>query len=432
MMIGCSSGADGTADEGMADTAGSSSTAGTGVSSGSAGGSLESAGSASNGSGGATSSNGGAPNSGGGAVGTGGKAGSANAGGSTNNGGATGMDASIPHVIGQCSALAPVGQWEKITPPGMRHGPAAFGVDPIHAGTVYLGTGDGCFDNKCDGVMKTTDCGATWVKINSGKNGDLLDKGDQWGFAIDPVDPKIMYTTSGYGANGLYKSTNGGVDWEDVTPKGDGSPGWVGSGIQLDPDDHNHLLIRWHAPCGKYEDQIGCFAETKDGGATWKEHYGTPKWAPEVTPYLLHGSSWIINVNGISLTTDGGATYKKVSDAGAGGHSAGGIYRGKGGAYYIGTSAGVLRSAPGASGMTWAVAPGSGSWVQGVTGNGDTIFAASGGGVLSAPESDGLGWKSVPSSPRHGDGCFSGYDQDHHILYASCMADGGFWRMVTQ
>ena len=35
---------------------------------------------------------------------------------------------------------------------------------PFNAGTVYLGTGDGCFDNKCDGVMKTTDCGATWVQ----------------------------------------------------------------------------------------------------------------------------------------------------------------------------------------------------------------------------------------------------------------------------
>jgi len=230
----------------------------------------------------------------------------------------------------------------------------------------------------------------------------------------------------------VYKSTNGGVDWIDITPKGDGSPGWVGSGIQLDPDDHNHLLIRWHAPCGKYEDQIGCFAETKDGGTTWKEHYGTPKWQPEVTPYLLHGSTWIINVDGISLTTDGGATYKKVSDAGAGGHSAGGIYRGKGGAYYVGTAGGVLRSAPGANGATWAVAPGSGTWVQGVTGNGTSLFAASGGGVLSAPETDGLGWKSVPSSPRHGDGCFSGYDQDHHVLYESCMADSGFWRMVTQ
>jgi hypothetical protein len=367
----------------------------------------------------------------GGALGTGGsRAGAPAAGGSSGTGGSSGSGG--PHTVGKCDGLGPVGKWEKITPQALTKGPAAFAVDPLNAGTVYLGTGDSCWDQHCDGVFKTTDCGSTWVKINTGRNGADLDKGDQWGFAIDPVDSQVLYATSGYGTNGLYKSTNGGVDWDIITPQGDGAPGWVGSQIQLDPENHDHLLIRWHAPCGKYEDQIGCFAESTDAGATWKEHYGTPSWQPEVTPYLLHGSTWIANFDGIELTTDAGVTWKKVSTDGAGGHSAGSLYRGQGGSYFVGVSGGVLRSAAGADGASWSVVPNSSAWVQGVTGNGTTIFAGTRSGFFSAPESDGLKWTAMPGSPTHSDGCFAGYDVDHHILYASCMLDGGFSRVVTE
>ena len=135
----------------------------------------------------------------------------------------------------------------------------------------------------------------------------------------------------------------------------------------------------------------------------------------------------------ISLTTDGGATYKKVSDAGAGGHSAGGIYRAKGGSYYVGTS--NRRPSQRARAPMDRVGPSRPEAARWLKASPATAPASS-----QRPEAaysprlkrTALDGPAVPSSPHHGDGCFTGYDQDHHVLYASCMADSGFWRVVTQ
>ena len=117
---------------------------------------------------------------------------------------------------GTCTGLAAPGTWEQITPPealaqfpgpgNCRYGTGSFVVDPS-TDAVYLGT--------CNmGIWKTTDCGSTWVHINTGTNGKTLDTGRQWTFAIDPVDPRVLYTNSGYGAmsNGAFKSIDGGVE----------------------------------------------------------------------------------------------------------------------------------------------------------------------------------------------------------------------------
>src|SRR5258708_11887702 len=74
---------------------------------------------------------------------------------------------------------------------------------------VYLGSEEWGFD-------KSTDCGATWTKTNTGKNGAALDKGSQWTMLVDPTNPEVLYTNSGFGVSGVFKSVNGGVDWDQV------------------------------------------------------------------------------------------------------------------------------------------------------------------------------------------------------------------------
>ena len=114
-------------------------------------------------------------------------------------------------------------------------------------------------------------------------HGDAFDKGGNWTFNINPTS-LAMYTNSGYGTNALYRSINGGVDWTDVTPKGSGAPGFAGS-LRMDWDDPKHLMLTWHTACGgannefKYEDQVGCFAESKDGGDTSGQDGGIERFA---------------------------------------------------------------------------------------------------------------------------------------------------------
>ena len=93
--------------------------------------------------------------------------------------------------------------WTNITPPQVPtggiggnncdYGTLAFVIEPHTPTTLYLGT--------CNrGLYKTTSMGTTWVRINTGLNGAVLDFSRQWTLLIDPVNPQILYTNSGYGS----------------------------------------------------------------------------------------------------------------------------------------------------------------------------------------------------------------------------------------
>ena len=56
------------------------------------------------------------------------------------------------------------------------------------------------------------------MRAHDERAGSALDKGRQWTMAIDPVNSSVLYANSGYGPAGLYKSTNGGVDWTQILP----------------------------------------------------------------------------------------------------------------------------------------------------------------------------------------------------------------------
>jgi len=178
----------------------------------------------------------------------------------------------IRTVVGKCDGLAASGQWEEISPPNMKKEPPYTGalvtlVDPNKSGTLYVTTSK-------SGVFKSTDCGASWKKINTGDHGGELDKGNIWSAVIDPVDSNTLYALTGYGdPNGLWKSTNGGVDWRNITPINLGTPTFV-AGVRMDPTNHLHLLINFH------DNYIGghtpvCLGETKDGGKTWEVNWIT-------------------------------------------------------------------------------------------------------------------------------------------------------------
>jgi hypothetical protein len=440
LVAGCSSaGSDASpTDEGMDGNSSGSGVESAGAQAGAGGEEIVSVGS-SGGGGENTGQGGSTPKGGtGGSGGTGG-AGSGSAGSPViDGGGATEAGGAIIRQVGDCQGLGSVGKWESVTIPGM-DSPGEYVLDPRYPGTIYVGA---AFNSA--GVSKSTDCGATWKHVSTGRNSDKLQSGRCTTFQIDRNDG-TLYTNSLYGANGIYKSTNGGVDWDIVTPPANqGFPDFVGH-IDMDPDDPLHLLSLFHTTCagnGAYAGGVGCFGETKDGGATWIPHYNSnPSFPSEVMVYLLRGNSWVAAVNGnygLMRTLDAGKTWAEVSMVGGGGHSTRTTYRAKNGAYYIGITYGILRSPPGSGGASWTQLPNTGQANLGTTGNGTQMFVAGHDGVRTSPEDDGVNWTLMPGSPYHSDGCTmdpNTFDNSHNVLYVSCFdsqgqtMDHGVWRV---
>jgi photosystem II stability/assembly factor-like uncharacterized protein len=328
-----------------------------------------------------------------------------------------------------------VGAWENVTPPavslkgdGGLLGTLAVEVDPQDPARVYS-TGDH------QGLFRSDDCGAHWTKINTGKNGSTLDTGSEWVLRIDPANPSVMYSSPLYGSNpSLLKSTNGGVDWDDVMPMGS----VVRAALQymffqdlsIEPTNTSHLVASLHVDCITPHRPV-CLGESMDGGATWRIVEGPPSltgWVEDAGPIVVSATTIFYGAPfaGLFRTDDGGATWSQVAPQGY--HR---FYSSSTGWTYMGSAqAGIYRSK---DLSTWTVIPQTLTTVGGaLIGDGQRIFAGARQYVKdqTSAESDGLMWTDFAGPPVMMGPTWYQYDSVHHILY-STNNNAGLWRMVT-
>jgi len=182
-------------------------------------------------------------------------------------------------------------QWISVGPEG---GDArSFAYDPANPSHIYMGT-------TMSWIYQSTDGGATWKRLaRLGKVDDLVvdnmvidssdpktiyagvwrldrtdggiyishDGGATWAASADmdgksiralsqaPSDPKILVAGA---ISGVYRSSDSGVHWTQITPVGNGEILKVES-IAIDPVDPKTIYAgTWHLPW-----------KTTDGGATW-------------------------------------------------------------------------------------------------------------------------------------------------------------------
>ena len=197
---------------------------------------------------------------------------------------------------------------------------ARIRIHPTNPNIVYVSAlGHPYGPNEERGVFRTTDGGITWKKI--------LYKSDRAGaedLILDPSNPDIIYATiwqvyrtpykmwGGGGASGLFKSTDGGDTWTELTTNPGMPKGPVGKiGVTVSPANSKRVWAIVEANEG------GLFL-SDDAGATWKLVNNERKLRQRAFYY-----SRIVadpkNANGIYAlnvdffkSTDGGHTFPKA------------------------------------------------------------------------------------------------------------------------
>ncbi|MEA3420874.1 MAG: glycosyl hydrolase, partial [Acidobacteriota bacterium] len=205
----------------------------------------------------------------------------------------------------------------------------AVAVSEWDPNIVYVGMGEAPIRGNVshgDGMYKSTDSGKTWKKIG------LSDTSQISRVRIHPKDPDLVYAAAlghVYGPNaerGVFRSKNGGKTWEKILFRSEKA-----GAIDLILDPLNPRIIYaalWEVYRTPYSlvsggHGSGLFKST-DGGDTWKEisrNKGFPKGifgkiGVTVSPAKMD-RVWVIveaKNGGVFRSDDGGDTWAKMND----------------------------------------------------------------------------------------------------------------------
>jgi len=207
-------------------------------------------------------------------------------------------------------------------------------ADPVRPSDFYV-LGNDSVDISEMVLLRSTDYGATWVRkrtlrladydpsaspsANSVLTSNVI-HGSPWGVAIDPNPnrnpntPPTIYTPAGFNDHGVYKSTDGGETWQQMTAHDTSFEPYRPEGlaahdfyqVAVVPDNTpNHILVTYHygwkGPTGVFSDSAG-LGESLDGGKTWIWH--TPPAGMGNSEYViaLDATTWITVSNGNGWT----------------------------------------------------------------------------------------------------------------------------------
>jgi photosystem II stability/assembly factor-like uncharacterized protein len=343
-------------------------------------------------------------------------------------------------VVQPCNAIPANAGWQQITPPGDLGDAQAIQVDPLNVGRVFvqMHKGGNGAHYPTDGLYVSNDCGANWSRVAQGRNssdpGTNINSGSFSSLIIDPYNSNVMYAVSNYGPGGVWKSLNGGVDWDQMVPNSVGQ--YVNSlwfnALDIDPTNHNHLVAANHAGCsGPYAPN--CIAESRDAGATWDLIPAPIGWSEGNGVYIINDQTLVFGTNndGAFVTTDDGATWKKVAPGASGAGAGTPVYKAPDGTYYFASAYGVFATS---DLVNWNNVY-NGQFRQFV-GTGTNLYTTNfwSPTYFTAAQATPTQWQPLGASTAP-TGSFGGvymvYDQPHHILYSSNYGVG-LWRISAQ
>jgi photosystem II stability/assembly factor-like uncharacterized protein len=223
-------------------------------------------------------------------------------------------------------------KWENITDeklPGPSASIGAIAVAPSAPSTLYVGTGEDDIRNDMipgDGIYKSTDAGNSWTYAGLRETHSISK------IVVSPQDPNVLYASSmGHvfvpdPDRGVFKSTDGGKSWKKILFV-DNQTGAID--LVMDPG-HPQVLYAtmWQAqrlPWGLISGGPGSgLYKTTDGGEHWTNLTGNPGLPQGVLGRI--GVSLVASQpetvyaifqakdGGVFRSDDAGATWKRVNE----------------------------------------------------------------------------------------------------------------------
>jgi photosystem II stability/assembly factor-like uncharacterized protein len=203
----------------------------------------------------------------------------------------------------------------------------AIRVHPANPDIAYVAAMGHAFGpSHMRGVYRTMDGGKTWTQS--------LFVNDTTGaidLAMDPNNPRILYAamwhlrrfpwgmTSGGGQSGVWKSTDGGDSWTDISA----NPGLPRTalgriGIAVSPVNSRRVYATVEAPDSAGVPRGGIF-RSDDGGATWDRTSGDQRWQVRawyystVTADPRDENTLYVNNLGTWRSVDGGRAWTRIA-----------------------------------------------------------------------------------------------------------------------
>ncbi len=199
---------------------------------------------------------------------------------------------------------------------------ARIRIHPTNPAVVYVAAmGDMFGPNPERGVYRTVDGGATWERIlNRGETAGAVD------LSIDPTNPKVIIAAlnhhvtypwdeeSGGPSTGLFKTTDGGDSWKNITRNPGMPKGLIGKiGMSISPARSSRVYAFIEADQGE-----GGIYRSDDGGSTWQMTHQDPG-KMEIPNSYNHITAdprdpdvvYIQPISGLFKSTDAGRTFEE-------------------------------------------------------------------------------------------------------------------------